>query len=281
MASPRVDTPRGLRAKAPLGAGGTITPEVYEAARTAYLSVGTVAAIREATGLGQRAAQRLLDSGEPRIGLPSLRDAARAEAAKVERRLRQRERQAAEQEAKELAKTMEQRAKAARAAREHESKVLGDAVQARKEEVQLVRLNRISSTVLAQINADLLRTSSKVAKSLLEADLSKVSVRERLTILRTVAGIVHRTAQASAAAVNMERLLMGEPTAILGRADAPGPSTADMTPEEAEQWLAIANRAFKRRAERKSIIEAEVVEESSAETGGADAEEVLDLVEDL
>src|SRR5690606_14685300 len=145
----------------------------------------------------------------------------RAEAAKVERRLRQRERQAAEQEAKELAKTMEQRAKAARAAREHESKVLGDAVQARKEEVQLVRLNRISSTVLAQINADLLRTSSKVAKSLLEADLSKVSVRERLTILRTVAGIVHRTAQASAAAVNMERLLMGEPTAILGRADAP------------------------------------------------------------
>lgn len=255
-----------------------ITPEVYELARTAYLSGGTVGAVREATGLGQQAALRLIDSGEPRIGLPSLRDAARAEAAKVERELKKREAKAAEEEAKELARTMEQRAKAARRSREHESKVLGDAVKARAEEVKLVRLNRISATVLAQVNADLLRTSSKMAQSLLELDPKTLSPKERLTVLRSVAGIVHRTAQASAAAVNMERLLMGEPTAILGRADS-GPSTHDMTPEEAEQWLAIANRAFQRRAARQTIIDATP---ASAGEGGEDAEEsVLELTEDL
>lgn len=279
-ASTRVDTGQRTRTPAPVGAGNTITAELYEAARDAYVGHGTLSAVREATGLGQGAAQRLLDSGIPQLGLPSLRDAARAEASKVEARLRKREDAAATLEAKELAKVMEARAQAQKRAREHETKVLGDAERSRAEEVQLVRLNRISATVLAQVNADLLRVSSSLAKSLLEdqAALRKLTPKERLGILRTVAGVVHRTAQASAASVNMERLLMGQPTAILGRAD--GPSTQHMTPEEAEQWLALANRAFARRAARRTVVDAEVVrEEDGAEE--AEDEAVAELVEDL
>lgn len=270
--STRVDAPPPRRAKS-----GTVAvrPEVYVAARDAYLTHGTIAAVRAATGMSAEACSRLVESGEPRLHLPSLRDCARARAAEFEKGAAR----ATRQEAHELAKTLEERARAARAAREHEAAVLGDARRSRAEEVRLVRANRVSAIVLAGVNADLLRVAGSLAKSLLrdEASLTKLSPRERMGILRTVAGIVQRTAQASASAVSMERLLMGQPTAILGRAEA-GPSTEDMTPEEAEQWLALANRAFARRAARRTVVDAS----SEGVEGEYSAEEaVAELVEDL
>lgn len=278
QASTRVDTGQRTATPAPVGPGNDIAPDVYERARVAFVERGTLAAVREATGLGLPAAQRLLDSGVPTRGLPSLRDAARAHAAEVERRLRLAEKASAGAEAKELATTLEQRARAAKAAREHEAKVLGDAVASRADEVTLVRANRKSALVLASINADLLRAGTILARSLLEDPkaLTKLSPRERLGLIRTVAGVVHRTAQASQVAVNMERLLMGEPTAILGRADGTGPSTQDMTPDEAEQWLALANRAFARRAARRTVIDVETSPGTPEQS-----EDVDELVEGL
>lgn len=254
-ASTRVDTPtRTLRTG---GMDGDIAPEVYERARLAFLEVGTLEAVREVTGLGTAAVLRLVDSGVPQRGLPSLRDAARIHAADVEKRLRLREKAAAEAQAGELASTLEQRAKAAKAARQNEAKVLGDAVASRADEVLLVRANRKSALALARVNADLLQAGHAIAGSILEdvSGLKKLSARERLGLLRTIAGIVHRTAQSSQVSVNMERLLMGEPTAILGRTDGAGPRPEDMTLEEAEQWLSIANKAFERRARRSTVID--------------------------
>jgi hypothetical protein len=278
QASTRVDTGQRTATAAPVGAGNDIAPEVYERARVAFLERGTLAAVREATGLGAPAVQRLLDSGIPTRGLPSLRDAARVHAADVERRLRLAEKASAAEQAGALAATLEQRSKAARASREHEGKVLGDAVASRADEVLLVRANRKSALALAGINASLLRAGSAIAASILnDRDrLDKLSPRDRLGLLRTIAGIVHRTAQASQVSVNMERLLMGEPTAILGRTDA-GPSTADMSPEDAEKWLAIANKAFARRASRRTVVEALPVEGA----GGQIDEDAADLLEDL
>lgn len=258
-----------------------VSLEQYERARDAFVSEPTIAAVAKAAGVGRDLAARLIDSGEPKLGLPSLRDAARLVAATVTKELARVEKATGEAQAAEMARTLEARARAAKLARENEERLLGDAVESRKAEVRLVRANRTSALVLAGVNADLLRVSSKLAAGLLKdvesGRLDKLSPRERMGILRTVAGVVHRTAQASQVAVNMERLLMGEPTAILGRADG-SPSTGDMTVEEAEQWLGLATRAFERRARRRQVIDAQVVPQ---EGGEAEGEDVLELVEDL
>lgn len=249
-----------------------VSAEVYARARAAYLEHGSIVAVAEAAGIGRDLAARLIDSGEPRLSLPSLRDCARVVAAQVSKEMSRAETASGVQAASGVAKSLEVRAAAARRAREHESVVLGDAVKSREAEVRLVRANRMSALVLAGVNADLLKVSSRLAESLLRdvEVLVKKDARERMGILRTVAGVVHRTAQASQVAVNMERLLMGEPTAILGRADGTSPSTGDMTPEEAEQWLALANRAFARRAARRTTIDVEPASGQEAEDEAVD-----------
>jgi len=248
------------------GPRARVTADEYASARAAYLAEGTAEAVQRAIGCGPEVAARLIMSGEPRLLLPSLQDAARAYAAELTKNTARTEKATAAVEATSLAHTLEARARAAKAARATEEKVLGDALTSRTDEVKLVRANRTSALVLARVNADLLQLSVHVGASLLkEKDaITKLGVKDRLGILRTIAGIVQRTADASRVSVNMERLLMGEPTAILGREGSSGPSTGDMTAEEAEQWLGIANRAFARRAARRSAIETtgEVVEES-------------------
>lgn len=273
--STRVDTSAAPSLHLKKGGATDVAPEVYEAARVAFIEKGTRRAICEATGMGDQAARRLLDSGVPSRGLPPLRDAARIHAAEVEKRLGLAEKAAAKEQAEALATTVEARARAAKRARDNELAVLGDAEKSRADEVTLVRANRKSALAFAGINARLLRASSVLAESMLrdEKRLETLPLREKLHALRTIAGIVHRTAQASQVAVNMERLLMGEPTHILGRADA-GPSTDDMTPEEAEQWLALANRAFARRARRRSVVDG-----SLATTEQSD-EEIDELLEE-
>lgn len=266
----------------PVHPGGRIShrvvpAEVYAQARGAWLAFGTIVAIQDATGLPAERAQRLVDAGEPSLDLPSLRDAARAVAADLERKVRAKESASTTEQASALAATLEQRAKATARARTHEAKVLGDAVESRVDEVRLVRANRTSALVLARVNADLLKLSVRVARSLLDDERRILTLEpgKRLGLLRTVAGIVQRTAQASAQSVNMERLLMGEPTQILGRADG-NPSTSDMTVAEAEEWLALANRAFARRAARRTVVEAEADPNPSRDDDATD-----ELLEDL
>jgi hypothetical protein len=262
--------------------GGDIAPAVYEAGRLAFVERGTIVAVSEATGLSADLARRLVDVGVPTRGLASLRDAARVHAAEVERKLALHEKAASADMAKSLASTVEARAKAAKQARDHEAKVLGDAVASRADEVTLVRANRKSALALAGINADLLRTGSILARSLVEdpEGLKALKPRDRLNIVRSIAGVIHRTALASQVAVTMERLLLGQPTAILGRTDGTEPSTADMTPDEAEQWLELANKAFRRRVARRTVIDATSGTNTPTREDAIDAE-VDEMVIDL
>lgn len=240
------------------GAPRVFSTDEYEIARRAYLERGTIEAVARALACDRRGAARLVDAGEPALHLPSLKDAARIYASTVTAVVGRAEKATRAEESAQLVLTLEARAKAAKQARKHEEEVLGDATKSRADEVRLVRANRISALVLAQVNAELLKLSTGLARSLLadEEALKKLSPEKRLGILRTVAGIVQRTADASRISVNMERLLMGEPTAILG---SDGPSINEMTIDEAEQWLGIANRAFQRRGARRAQIETDGV----------------------
>lgn len=282
--STRVDTPESereppVRPKGP-GPNAQLTKELHALAVTAWIREGTIAAIKEATGLGTDTATRLLDSGIPSLGLPSLRDAARIHAHDAEKKRLAHERKANTAAALAAAKVIEEKAKertkALKAVKDQETKVLGDATASRNDEIMLVRTNRQSALVLAKVNGRLLKTSLALADSLDDsAAIARMSVKEKLNCMRTIAGIVHRTALASQVSVNMERLLMGEPTAILGRQDM-GPSPQDMSPEEAEKWLAIANHAMARKRARANLIDTKGVDVERDEEDAVD-----ELVEDL
>jgi hypothetical protein len=257
-------------------ASAVVPPEVHEKAREAWLAFGTVTAVSQAAGVSREVATRLIDSGEPRLKLPSLRDCARAKGVELDKRAKAAEKADAIEQAKEHAQALRARLEATKKARKQETLVLGDAVASREEEVKLVRANRISALVLTNVNARLLELSVQIADSLL-SDAEKIrtmGVRDRMSVLRTIGGIVHRTTQASAGTVNMNRLLMGEPTTILGRAD-PSP-VGEMTEDEAAQWLALANKAFEKKRARQRVLEAKVVSVVDVED-----EDVAELVEGL
>lgn len=278
----RDDAATGRAARRPRSEpGSTLTPDLYARGRAAYLAHGTISAVREATGLSVPASARLIDSGEPRLDLPSLRECARAAAAEVDRRASKVEGKAASEQAAGLAKVLEARVVAAKEARAVETAAIGDAVRSRNDEVRLVRANRQSALVLAGVNADLLRVAGRLGQSLL-ADvegLTKLAPEKRLSLLRTIAGIVHRTAQSSAASVSMEQLLMGKPTAIIGHVGDSGGPSADMTPEEAEQWFKLAERAWQRRARRRTPIDSTA--EVLGQGGPSKDDDEDDLLEDL
>jgi hypothetical protein len=278
MQSRTKPNPRALR-PAPVR---TVALDVYERARDAWFKEGTLVAVKRATGLDESQVARLVDSGIPEQGIPSLRSLTRLEVEKRTKAVVKRVSAAAESEGREqaevLAKALEDRTSAQKAARADQAKVLGDVQEARREEVQLVRLNRRSAMVLANTNADLLRVGIALAHSLVEdlPALVKKDPGERMRLLRTIASVVHRGAQAAQLAVQMEHLLMGEPTAIIGHTGV-GPSVADMTADDAEKWFKAAERAFLRRRARATVIES-----TAQETGreGTD-EDVDELTEDL
>jgi hypothetical protein len=234
----------------------------YERARDAFLEHGTIVAV-EAVGFGRTQAEHLVHKGLPHLKLPPLQHAARELAAKAEKRTKALVAAVAEEDARKAAETaaraLEDRRKAAEKAREAEAVVLGDAAKSREEELKLVRANRMASSALARIGVELLHTAAAVATDLREmastGKLKTLSPKEKLGLVRNVAAIASRTAEVSQKAVQMERLLMGEPTAILGHTGAS--PVGDMTPEEAEKWFALAERAFRRRAARSTVIDSE------------------------
>jgi hypothetical protein len=214
-----------------------LTDEEWIEAREVWLETGRTSAVAEALGMVAHVAERLVEEGAR--GRPPLRLEAREQAAIVEAR----------------ASSVE--------ASKPSAVVVADARESRTEELRLVRSNRRSALVLANLNVRLLRTADALSESLMK-DLvdangrptemaGRLSPKERVGLIRTVAQIVQRAAEASSKSVQMERLLMGEPTAILGHQDVP--STDGMTPEEAEQWISTAHRALERRMRRRTVID--------------------------
>jgi len=253
----RGDVPRPTRTPV----DQVLTREDWERALRAFEKVPTAVHVGRSLGVSPnaRSVLRLLDEGIPALGLPPVRRAAQERARAL---VGDGPRSVARGDAivdASAARVLEERVRLAREAETRETKLLGDAADQRDEEIRLVRANRRAAIALGTVNAHLLRGALQMA-SAIDRDLSAlppgVSLRERLGYLRTIAGIVQRTAEASQVAVKMERLMMGEPTDILQLRQ--GPSTKDMTPEEASEYLALANRAFARRAARSTVVDSTV-----------------------
>lgn len=254
-----------------------VTREEYQRAWEAYSNEPSAAAVARALGCGQDVAQRLVHEGLPVLGLPPLdkrlKVEARAAAAGDAKLSKGTEKLTAEGAARELERRKEALAKVEKQSAE----LLGDAGTQKMEEARLVRANRIGATALAGINAKLLRTASRLAdhldEALGEAEKEKKTGKAALEhlglkpsgaleLVKSIATVSVRVAQSSEAAVRMERLLMGEPTDILGVQG--GEERKHMSQAEAEKVFSEAARAFARAKQRQQAVDAEVEEEGHA-----------------
>jgi hypothetical protein len=228
----------------------------WDRALEAWRGTPTIAHVAAELGIGFHRARTIVEVGIPAMGLPPVKKVLEEEsrlAAMGEKRLEG-------LEAKSAARVIETRTKALARSEASRVAILGDAAAQHAEEAKLVRMNRQGAVALAAVNGRLLSGALSLVEAL-EKDLAenKGTIKERLGYLRTIANVVARTAEASQKAVQMERLIMGEPTAILG-VQGGKPNPDDMTPDEAGQWLEAGMKAFEKAKRRRAMIEAKAVE---------------------
>lgn len=184
----------------------------------------------------------------------------------------------AEEQEHARARLVELETETARMAAELESKRRHDVAEkarqdanvSRVEEAQLIRVARgtVGDTLAGLANAakGALALGRKVEEtfSLWAADTAKtLSLKEAkdvVSLLKDTAGAVKSITEAGHQAMQMERLLLGEPTSIVGHAHL-----KDVTLDEAERRIAASTRALER-ARRLNLLPA------SASTSVVDGE---------
>lgn len=123
-------------------------------------------------------------------------------------------------------------------------KVLADSLKTRAEEGQLVRESRKNSVELAQATAKLLHgvvaLSAHIGEKL--ASEKGISIKEGMTLIQKAAVITRLGNEASKMALQMERLVLGQPVGDeTGEAD-----TGKLSPKDALKWIEMTMKAVKR-----------------------------------
>lgn len=232
----------------------------YARVWTLYRRGVDTAEIASRTGIALAEVEEFELVGLPSSGLPALLErermklrAAMAVEGEGERELERRA--AAATTAEEVA---EVRVAAAKAEADRTVRAISAGVASKSDEARLAKANRTTALALASLNANLLKGAvalSEVVGRELAKSGSAVDVAKALRALTQVSSIAKTTAETARIAVQLERLAAGEPTSIVGHVGSVDPTLADMTPEEGQKWLEIANKAFARRALRATVID--------------------------
>lgn len=261
----------------PLGSGKAVGRAEYEAGWAAYREKPGLTTVQEAVGCGADVARRLVHQGLPKLALPGyekrLMDENRAAVAGEKRLAVSGEKLST----KTAARLVEEQKAAAERTVKAQVEILGDAEKQRAEELRLVRANRIGALALAGITGKLLRSADKLG-TYYEQRLQEVErqgltggaalkalgmkPKEVLLHMRAIGNVMGKVAEISEASVKMERLLMGEPTAIIGNA---GEVERPKTKEEALERFNKSAKAFERFRQRQAAVEAVVEEEGEAD----------------
>jgi hypothetical protein len=143
------------------------------------------------------------------------------------------------------------RREAARKAEEERDAARRQAVEARTQEGQMVRLSRANTLGLLGSLAKLQPAVSHLADQLRAAILSgQIDPLDAAPLMRQIASTVKDAVYASQIVVELERLHLGSPTAIIGV------QTLEMTPAEAAREIEDAKAALDRaRAMGLSVLE--------------------------
>lgn len=229
-----------------------ISEEQWERLVVAYRDTappvpGAHTAAAQAAGVSRKSAARIWKRGAPYMNKPPIQElvleeqtAARAGATDAI-----------------VAAAKEQTAEQAERQYREAEKARQDVIRARRQEGEMVRAQRGNLVALIGVTGTLLRGAIKQARDLETAlatgkdpaTKKALTIRDKVSILWQINRIVRQTAEASSDVIKMERLLLGEPTEIVGTMNL-----GDMTEEQAYAEIREAYEAAERHARRKGHL---------------------------
>jgi len=155
-------------------------------------------------------------------------------------------------------------------------KAVDDVTESRLQEGQMIRMSRSAATNLLLTLTNLTKGTTRIGERIqvaLEAmgnDPTPPSQPEIISMTRLVYSLtmaLRQANEAAARAMEMERLLLGEPSKIIGVAHL-----EDVTVDEAERRIAAANRAL---ARAKQLPSGEAVTGLELVVEGTESKDVL------
>lgn len=180
------------------------------------------------------------DRGWPALGLRPIREVIDEEQAAARAELYRRENEKIRQEPE-----AEQRVNVAVSRQLEQERARKDRANARVEEVAAVRITRRNAMALGTACALLTQRAIRLAEGLATDEaLDKLSPQKKIQTIRAIARTVKEAAEATAKAIHMERVLLGQPTEIT-KVTGDG----DLSPEEAVDLIKRANAAVENRAD--------------------------------
>ena len=131
-----------------------------------------------------------------------------------------------------------QRASAAEVEAERAAALRRDAIKARTDEGQMITASRTAAMGALAVSANLLGSLYKIAPRVQEAiSASDLSVVDYVRLVQRLGGVTRQATDAAEASMRMERLMLGEPTHIVGIA-----GSGNMSRDEALEELREAAR---------------------------------------
>jgi hypothetical protein len=167
---------------------------------------------------------------------------------------------------------------------EVQAKAQLDVSDTRVQEAQLIRMARGATTgllvTLTNLSKSAARVGVRVAKNLdrLANDPADMSRGEMVDMVRTVqalTGALRSANDAGRQAMDMERMLLGEPTSIVAHVHL-----TDVTVEEAERRIQAGMRALQRAKEKGLVVEGKIIAGPGALSAGSQTVDAVPKVSD-
>lgn len=155
-------------------------------------------------------------------------------------------------------------------ARQEADKARQDVIRARRQEGEMVRAQRGNLTALIGVTGQLLRGAIKRARDLeqliesgIDTDGKKLTVKDQIDMLWKINRIVRQSAESTHDVIKMERLLLGEPTEIVGIANLENMTIEQALDDIREAYEAAERVASRRRSTATGMPIIEVPQEKS------------------
>lgn len=133
------------------------------------------------------------------------------------------------------------------------------AAKDREREGQIVRATRDSALALQAITMNLAKRGHILTQNITDAELQELTISGRLKALKTIAEFAEKAANTAEKAINLHRLIMGEPTSFIAVEHTHEHAHVHVSNDEMVAVIARAQGAVER-AQEAGILEAVVVD---------------------
>lgn len=238
--------------------GNRLTQQTYDSLTQQYRERPAAHHLVAANcGINWRTAKRAWEVGYPQHGWPPISEVVAEEQVIARARVVELEQEVHQQRAdraREIERSKRENREALSLQRERARQ---DAIEARTQEAQAVKVGRQNAIALLAAQNKLIRGSLKLAERMQEQlEQEKLELRPSIKVMGELSRAVNQATEAAQRVIQMERLLIGAPTEIIGHVGSDA-----MSIEEAVDLLEQSERVLNNLRRRTGeIVEAEVVE---------------------